>query len=105
MDGRHYFAKGGVRVKPLQAKHIDTRLFLALVEYKERKEGAWTLLWDVTEAFGVPWAVARGKLSRMIDANLVTGCACGCRGDIELLPRGAVVLGYGYAAVRPYNLT
>lgn len=104
MDGRHYFRKGA-RVKPLQAKHIDTRLFLALVEYKERNEGHWTLLWDITEAFGVPWSVARGKLARMKDARLVDGCDCGCRGDIELLPRGAELLGYGQSSVRRYNRT
>ena len=98
MNGCRYFLAGAVRVKPLQAKHVSTDAFLAMVEYRNR-QGEWILVWEIAEALGVPVDVARAKLRRLIDRGMVQGCACGCRGDIELLPRGALRLGYGTQAV------
>jgi hypothetical protein len=35
-----------------------------------------------------PPKVIRAKLARLMDKGLMTGCLCGCRGDLELTPEG-----------------
>ena len=33
--------------------------------------------------------LARAKMAQLIRSKLVTGCACGCRGDFELTAKGS----------------
>jgi hypothetical protein len=44
---------------------------------------------DLAIVFAAPEKVIRAKLRRTMDRDLVDGCACGCRGDVELLEAGA----------------
>ncbi len=54
----------------------------------------------VRDAFpGVPEKVLRAKGQRLIDRDLMTGCMCGCRGDMELTRDGLEFLmrhGHGH---------
>ena len=40
---------------------------------------------------GTPSKLARAKMARLIQRDLVTGCTCGCRGDYEI-----TIYGKGY---------
>lgn len=40
----------------------------------------------------VPVKVLRAKGNRLIDRGLMSGCMCGCRGDMELTTDGALFL-------------
>lgn len=37
---------------------------------------------------GIPGKLVRAKMRRLIARGLVTGCACGCRGDFEITDKG-----------------
>ncbi len=39
-----------------------------------------------------PEKLIRAKMGMLIRRGLVSGCVCGCRGDFELTPKGALVL-------------
>lgn len=41
---------------------------------------------------GVPEKVLRAKGQRLIDRGLMTGCMCGCRGEMELTEAGLAVI-------------
>jgi hypothetical protein len=41
---------------------------------------------------GWPLKVLRAKGQRLIDRGLMTGCMCGCRGDMELTERCLMLL-------------
>lgn len=49
---------------------------------------------SVTHAMptGTPAKVALAKMRAMIKKGLVTGCACGCRGDFEITDKGREML-------------
>lgn len=46
---------------------------------------------------GIPVKVLRAKGQRLIDRGLMTGCMCGCRGDMELTVEGLMVVAEHYA--------
>jgi hypothetical protein len=45
----------------------------------------WANRFDITKALGnPPEKVVLAKLRRLVKRGVITGCACGCRGDFEL---------------------
>lgn len=40
---------------------------------------------DLAARLNVPEKVLRAKCQRLIDQGRITGCACGCRGDFEVV--------------------
>ncbi len=50
--------------------------------------------WDLQEMLPqYPWKVVLAKLYALRRREFITGCACGCRGDFLLAPKGAEFLG------------
>lgn len=48
-------------------------------------KGHWANRFDIAKALGnPPEKVVLAKLQKLIKRGLITGCACGCRGDFEL---------------------
>ncbi len=45
----------------------------------------WALIWDLEEYFNMPDKVIRAKARSLIERGLMDGCACGCRGDFEVI--------------------
>lgn len=37
---------------------------------------------------GIPGKLVRSKMRKLIERGLVSGCACGCRGDFEITEKG-----------------
>lgn len=79
----------------LQAKDITDVDFLGQVHAVQKRESRWCHVWDLAFAVldGVDvdgWnKLVRAKSARLIGRGLLTGCACGCRGDFELTEKGA----------------
>src|SRR5690349_3703343 len=46
--------------------------------------GHWANRWDIAKALKLPDKIVLAKLRKLIRRGLITGCACGCRGDFEL---------------------
>ena len=67
-------------VRMMQAKDISTDEFLSAM-YDTRNRWGSSMLWDVTAVLGMPEPVVRAKARRLIKADTIDGCACGCRGD------------------------
>lgn len=82
----------------MQAKDIDPECVLAIVEElrwtlwpvsnSPRSEGRprWVFVDEVRDRLPVvpPWKVMLAKLRAMKRQKMLSGCFCGCRGDIEL---------------------
>lgn len=49
-------------------------------------------LWNAVPAEIVPRCVLRMKMYRLVKNGYVSGCACGCRGDFKITPKGAALL-------------
>ena len=47
-------------------------------------KGHWCFTWEVAEKLNLPLKLVLAKLRKMIKRGLLNGCACGCRGDLEL---------------------
>jgi hypothetical protein len=79
-----------------QAKHIPADVVLVLVAYLAERDRInreldftpWVLRWELNVVLDAPPKVIRAKLARLMDKGLMTGCLCGCRGDLELTPEG-----------------
>lgn len=89
----------------MQAKDIPDEAFLAVV--REFNEGRapdkvltwpgsdipdylvtgprWAMVWDVAERLEAPEKVIRAKAAKLIRRGLLDGCACGCRGDFDVV--------------------
>jgi hypothetical protein len=75
-----------------KASDVPDGLFLACVGYAQRENRKkygmsdlpWATRWDVFERLPVPEKVLLAKAKRLIHRGLMTGCACGCRGEFEL---------------------
>lgn len=98
--------------KTLQAKHLDEKAILTflkeLPEYHDdpvlngRQRTANTYQgpeeeWSIVSIFkclppNTPRKVMLAKMRAVIDKGLADGCACGCRGDFEITPKGLSVL-------------
>ncbi len=78
--------------KDVQAKNIADSTVIALVESGMRSLGELQAAlaaprhgedcWDCTPAF--PPKVVQAKLRAMVKRGVLSGCACGCRGDFQL---------------------
>lgn len=71
----------------MQAKDLPDETMLAALAAVRGAHGVpqWSALWDVQgQLASVPPKVVLAKLRSMIKRKLISGCACGCRGDFEL---------------------
>lgn len=80
----------------LQCKDIPDS---PILEFLDRLDGQWSGWWkcsehDVRTAMpnNLPDSLVLAKMRRLIERGLVSGCACGCRGDFEITKRGKEVL-------------
>lgn len=56
-------------------------------------EPSWVHKYDLFNLWPtIPSKVIMAKLRGLIRRGLITGCACGCRGDFELTDKGRVLL-------------
>jgi len=71
--------------KKVQAKDITDEQFLAVVDRVCAEKKRWTHLEDLEVALGpgISERPIRAKAKSLIKRRLITGCACGCRGDFE----------------------
>ena len=51
----------------------------------ERQSGLGACTWTLAERENWPEKLVGAKLDKMRRRGLVTGCACGCRGDWEIV--------------------
>jgi hypothetical protein len=73
----------------------DLRFLLAMrdVRLGARVYSETVSRWDLASALdSVPERVLLSKASKVIKRGLVTGCACGCRGDFALTEKGIALL-------------
>lgn len=71
----------------MQAKDLDDAVTLAALAACRGKHGvaAWSSRWDVQDEIKhAPPKVVLAKLRSMIKRGVLSGCACGCRGDFHL---------------------
>lgn len=80
------------------AKDIPEVAFLEVVDALQAG-GHWAMIHDVGIALSAPHKVAAAKFTRVLNRGLVTGCDCGCRGDIELTPEGKARLASASSAL------
>lgn len=89
--------------KQVQAKHIDDREVLALIDALRmspwpgdvgpREDPRWVLTPEIERALpAYPWKVVLAKLRALEKRRLISGCLCGCRGDLELTVDGEAFL-------------
>jgi DNA-binding Lrp family transcriptional regulator len=72
----------------MKASDISDAAFVEAVSESARARGHRDATrWDVAERLGFPEKVVLAKGRRLIKRGLITGCACGCRGDWEVVPR------------------
>jgi hypothetical protein len=69
----------------MKAADITDAELLEAVRAVRGKYGVprWSTLWDVQRALPYPTKVVQAKLKSAVRRGLLTGCACGCRGDFE----------------------
>ena len=79
--------------KGLQAKHVSSDSFLAAIRQDIAGRAAesgvdqkWVCasVWNVAAILGIPDKVVRAKVRALVRQRLITGCACGCRGDLQI---------------------
>lgn len=72
-----------------QCKDIPDEMFLGAVVRCQRPWGVSTV-WDVQSDLNrrMPFVVndnlTRAKALKLIKSGVINGCACGCRGDLEV---------------------
>ena len=79
----------GAMRKDVQAKHISDVAALRPLDPVR-----WSTWWVLAEELfpGLPPKVVLAKYRRLIRRKVISGCACGCRGDFTLLPKGQEIL-------------
>lgn len=83
------------RVKGKQAKDIDSLSVLWVVR-KLTEDGTWTNRFEIERQWpNYPSRVVLAKLGRLINRGYMTGCTCGCSGDLELTAKGREALSSG----------
>lgn len=80
----------GIRMvggRRMQCKDIPAAVFLDSVRAAGRRVSmAWDTHAALEERIGsVPWNLFLSRARKLIDAGLLGGCACGCRGDFTVL--------------------
>ncbi|MGW7398117.1 hypothetical protein ACWGH7_16650 [Streptomyces cyaneofuscatus] len=83
----------------MQCKDIPDDLFLEAVRDSGRTPSGWATRWDVQAALEslmgpVPGRVILAKARKLIKAEKMDGCTCGCRGDFQL-PEPRSIPGHG----------
>lgn len=75
----------------VKAADISDADFVAAVAAIQRDKGMWANTSEVQDRLGadIPVKVVLAKARRLIRRGVITGCACGCRGDFEVA-EGAV---------------
>ena len=86
----------------VQAKDIPDRKFLAAVVTDKIENsygnGTWTpghewaIWWSIAKREGWPEKVALAKARSLLKRGLLTGCGCGCRGDLCLTAEGLALI-------------
>lgn len=78
---------------------IDNLDFLRVVAYIQHIHLRWADRWTVEEVLytdptysWINWKLVVAKARKLIKQGYLDGCACGCRGDFELTPKGKVFL-------------
>jgi hypothetical protein len=87
--------------KTIQAKHLPDQQVMEAIAILAREAGArwedvpqrWVMIWDLTEQLGAPHKVVLAKVRKLIKRGMLGGCACGCRGDLHVLVKGAETFG------------
>lgn len=72
----------------MQAKDVPEAPILNRLVAEAR---SWTMLCElqgVSELADIPEKVLRAKMRSLLKRGLVTGCACGCRGDYNITDAG-----------------
>lgn len=81
----------------MQCKDIPDRPILELLAKKPSEPHGWVKEHphDVSAAFpeGTPDKLKLAKMGMLIRRGLVSGCACGCRGDFCITGKGFKELG------------
>jgi len=82
----------------MQCKDIPDSVFLKAVwdtpgAWENGGEDVWRMEWEVRKTLDVvipniPDRLFRAKARRLIERDLLDGCACGCRGDYYLTEAG-----------------
>ena len=81
-----------------QAKDIDESAILAFLSNRTSCASQFEIsiagedsIFNAVPA-GTPYKVVLAKMKSMIKRGLVRGCACGCRGDYEIIEKARKVL-------------
>lgn len=72
---------------PRQCKDINEALIIRLITMDRLTHTS-----RIQEHTQIPNKLLLAKLRKMIQKKLITGCACGCRGDFEVTAKGATLL-------------
>lgn len=81
----------------MQCKDIPTE---PILHYLLKHKGQWCGWWgeerNVSLAMpaGIPSRLILAKMKQLIKRDLVIGCACGCRGDFSITPKGEQYLNH-----------
>lgn len=69
----------------MKAADIPDDALPAVVAAIQRDRGRWAFLSELQAALpDVPPKVVQAKARRLVDRGVLSGCACGCRGDFEI---------------------
>jgi hypothetical protein len=88
----------------MQANDIDDIALLRFIDAKQHQlrdeHGTgwlpWVCMWDFEPPYtDLPGNLFRAKMATLIKRKLVSGCACGCRGDYHLTTRGRAYITAG----------
>lgn len=75
---------------------LDSAVLKVLNQHPRERHVIWadSLSPSVRNAFaeGTPEKVMLAKMRKLVLRGLVDGCACGCRGDFKITPKGAEAL-------------
>lgn len=72
----------------IAAKNVDGEQVVRAVAMIEKQKGGWVGRWYLGWCFPeVPERVLLAKLRRLVRAEKLDGCACGCRGDFTVEPK------------------
>lgn len=67
-----------------KAADIPDSFVLDMIDRMRETKHRWTHVQDLMEALPhVPYKVIQAKVRQMISKGRITGCPCGCRGDLE----------------------
>ena len=83
------------RQRKPQCKDIPDQPILEMLAKNPEQGYTWRFdKWNIGEAMppGTPAKLVLAKMGSLIKRQLVSGCACGCRGDFRISPKGIATL-------------